>query len=37
MSVRVFVSVCLCTSVYICLFVKFEMRRDRRETGGEVV
>ena len=28
---------CLCTSVYICLFVKFEMRGDRRETGGEVV
>lgn len=31
------VCVCLCTSVYICLFVKFEMRGDRRETGGEVV
>lgn len=31
------ISVCLCTSVCVCLFVKSEMRGDRRETGGEVV
>lgn len=31
------VSVRLFTNVCMCLFVKFEMRGDRRETGGEVV
>lgn len=33
--------VCQCAFIHkrvcMCLFVKFEMRGDRRETGGEVV